>query len=132
MKAFATSRRIAVAALIVLLVIWASPSLAGRGGSPGGGWGSGHSGGGWHGGHRGGHFHHGGGGVFIGTGPWWWGPPYYPPPYWFDQPVFFGEPIEYIQPSPPYWYYCEDPPGYYPYVPQCTTPWRPIPSIPAP
>ena len=127
-----SSRRIGAAVLIGLLVLWAASVLAGRGGGSGGGWGSGHGGGGWHGGHRGGHFHHGGGGFFIGTGPWWWGPPYYPPPYWFDQPEFFGEPMEYIQPSPPYWYYCADPAGYYPYVLQCTTPWLPVPAIPAP
>ncbi len=27
---------------------------------------------------------------------------------------------------PTYGYYCDDPPGYYPYVPQCPGGWRPV------
>jgi hypothetical protein len=30
----------------------------------------------------------------------------------------------------PYWYYCDNPPGYYPYVPQCPSGWRPVAPTP--
>src|SRR5437899_9629108 len=43
---------------------------------------SGGTGGGHGGGHHGGHHHFGGRShVFVGVGPWFWGPPY---PYWWD------------------------------------------------
>ena len=29
-------------------------------------------------------------------------------------------------PPAPLWYYCTDPPGYYPTVPACTVPWIPV------
>jgi TatA/E family protein of Tat protein translocase len=38
-----------------------------------------------------------------------------------------------IPPAPPlptYWYYCDNPLGYYPYVPQCPGGWRPVPATP--
>src|SRR5881396_1858300 len=42
------------------------------------------TGGGHGGGHHGGHHHFGGRShVFVGVGPWFWGPPY---PYWWDYP----------------------------------------------
>lgn len=28
------------------------------------------------------------------------------------------------------WYRCDEPAGYYPYVPVCRTPWRTVPSTP--
>lgn len=71
--------------------------------------------------------------VFIGAGPFWWGPPYpywyYPYPYWAPPPaVVREEPPVYIQqePAPPaesYWYYCPSAKGYYPTVPQCPEAW---------
>ncbi len=32
-------------------------------------------------------------------------------------------PPAYIQRSEDYWYYCTDPPGYYPYVTYCRSAW---------
>jgi mono/diheme cytochrome c family protein len=34
--------------------------------------------------------------------------------------------------SPDYWYYCSDPPGYYPEVAGCYDPWQLIPVAPPP
>ena len=31
--------------------------------------------------------------------------------------------------APQYWYYCENPAGYYPSIPQCSVPWRRVPAI---
>ena len=31
-----------------------------------------------------------------------------------------------------YWYYCQNPAGYYPYVQQCSMPWQPVPATPPP
>jgi hypothetical protein len=30
------------------------------------------------------------------------------------------------------WYYCQNPPGYYPYVQTCRIPWQPVPASPPP
>jgi hypothetical protein len=27
-----------------------------------------------------------------------------------------------------YWYYCQSPAGYYPYIQQCGTNWQPVPA----
>jgi hypothetical protein len=112
------------------------------GGSGGGGWhGGGSGGGGWHGsgGWHGGGWHGGGWGwgggfwgprVFVG-GPFWYpwgygyGYPYsYPYPV-YSQPVVEQAPAVYTQQTlpPQYWYYCQNPPGYYPYVRECTAGW---------
>ncbi len=89
-----------------------------------------------------GHFRGGGshghfrGGVVIGAplfwGPWWWGAPawsgYYNPPVVIErQPPVFVQP----EPQPQYWYYCQAPQGYYPYVQQCPGGWlQVVPSAP--
>jgi hypothetical protein len=93
----------------------------------------------WH-GYRGYHGHHGYYGhhrssvvivprIVVPLVPFW--APYSypaavvaPPPRVYVQPA----PQVYVQPLPPqpYWYYCDDPPGYYPYVPQCPTGWRQV------
>ncbi len=86
-----------------------------------------------------GHFHSG---VFIGVpfwgGPGWWGPgwwgPAYPYPYYADPPVVVQQaPPVYVQPEPQpqsqqpyYWYYCQNPQGYYPYVQQCPGGWMTV------
>ena len=79
--------------------------------------------------------------VFIGPGivfpfgPFW--APYWEPyayPYAYPPVVVAPPPPVYVQPSPPvaappppsYWYYCENPAGYYPYVPQCPGGWREV------
>jgi hypothetical protein len=126
MKTLAGTRRLWAAACVMLVVLLcASPGHAGRGTGGGqGGRGGGHGSG-----HKGGKFHHRGGGtVFVGVGPWWGGPPFWyapPPPYWFGQPIISEDWVEFIQQQEPpaYWYYCQDPPGYYPSVEQCLGEW---------
>lgn len=81
------------------------------------------------------------GSIWIGPG-WgpWWGPVYtYPYPYYASPPVVVQQPpAEYVQPStqseePSYWYYCQNPQGYYPYVKQCPNGWlKVVPSTPSP
>ena len=34
-------------------------------------------------------------------------------------------------PNTPYWYYCANPPGYYPYVEACPVGWQTVPALPA-
>jgi len=128
------TRRIAtiVLAVVAVLLLFAPVSSAG-----------GHRGGHGH-GHGHGHFHHHPhGGVFIGVGPWWWGPPYpywwgYPPPYYAyaPPPVIVQQPPVYIQrpapPAPPpppevYWHYCLSAKAYYPSVQTCPEAWVKVP-----
>ena len=98
------------------------------------------------------HFHGGG------RGGWGWGPavgigllglglweasrPYYDYPYYaYPAPVIVQQPAPevYVQPAPQqpaetgYWYYCQNPQGYYPYVRQCPGGWmKVVPSPPPP
>jgi hypothetical protein len=59
---------------------------------------------------------------------WWWvvGPQW----YFYPQPIY-PYPDPYAPPTvaavPQTYYYCDNPPGYYPYVPACPTPWRAVP-----
>ncbi|HCE09200.1 MAG TPA: hypothetical protein DEQ40_11480 [Oxalobacteraceae bacterium] len=94
-----------------------------------------------------GHFHHHGHahvGVVIGAPlgwPWWYEPSY---PYYYPyQPIIVDPgPTEYIERGQPraadsdasnYWYYCQKPDGYYPYVKECPGGWeRVTPQPPAP
>ena len=81
-------------------------------------------------------------GVNIGPpGPAWYGPPVWGPrPYWAypvvipAPPVYYAPAPIYVQPPPAYvdrpaadaseyWYYCESPAGYYPYVKSCPGGW---------
>jgi hypothetical protein len=106
-----------------------------------------------HGGHFGGHGdfggyggHHGNSHLSIGLGYFGSGfyggygyggyglgsPYYYPPPYVYPQtvivpatPPVYNQQLQ-IQPAQAqtsYWYYCEDPEGYYPYVKDCPAGW---------
>jgi hypothetical protein len=94
---------------------------------------------------RGGYYRHGGGhggfGLFVGPG--WWGPysyPYYPYyPSYPVPPVIIQQPPEiYVQPTPQveapsYWYYCQEPQGYYPYVKKCPKGWmKVVPPVTGP
>jgi len=78
-----------------------------------------------HGGYNDGHHHfHGHSGVFIGI------------PFWAPWPYYFYPPSVYSYPPPPayieqeqgYWHYCPNPPGYYPYVNNCSEPWMLVPA----
>ncbi len=79
---------------------------------------------------RGGGWFHG---LHEGRDGWWWvvGPdfyfypaPVYPYPDPYVPPVVTAVPA----PASPTWYYCANPQGYYPYVPQCTVPWQQVPA----
>lgn len=55
--------------------------------------------------------------------------PYYGYPDDYPSPAYVPEPRVYIERTPQaapsdYWYYCTDPAGYYPYVKNCSRPWR--------
>lgn len=93
--------------------------------------------------------------IHNGRPGWWWvvGSTW----YFYDRPVYpypvvvsdlaFAEPVVVAPPAviapppavvvtpavpaqPQMWYYCDNPAGYYPYVPTCTTPFRPVPATP--
>ena len=52
---------------------------------------------------------------------------YYPPAYVAPAPVYTAPPV----PMPTYGYYCTNPAGYYPYVPQCPGGWMTVvPQVP--
>ena len=108
---------------------------------------------GGHGGHGGGH---GGAhlGLFIGVpfGPLYAPAPYYPAPYYgpyaYPYPYYYPPVVQ--QPAPPvylerpapepemspapapapaataYWYHCDEPEGYYPYVKECPGGWQKV------
>ena len=61
-----------------------------------------------------------------------YGPPVYAaPPVYAPPPVYVAPPVYYVAPQGPApaqsWYYCDDPPGYYPNVPSCNSSWRQVP-----
>ena len=68
----------------------------------------------------------------------YWGP--YWAPYDYPAVVVTPPPTVYVQPTPQapaqppaassFWYYCEAPQGYYPYVQQCPGGWRPVAPTP--
>lgn len=73
---------------------------------------------------------------------WWgprvyWGGPIVVEPYYSTPPVVIQQqPPVYTQPEQPqaeaYWYYCQDPQGYYPYVKSCPGGWMKVVPNPAP
>ena len=117
-------------AILAAATIAAAPASAQHGGWRGGG--------GWHGGYHGGW--HGGWGWGVSVGfydPWWpgyyAGYPYYS--YAYDPPVTVVQqavPAQQAPAAPASWYYCDNPAGYYPYVQNCSSPWRPVPATPPP
>lgn len=77
-------------------------------------------GGDWRHGHHNGHL----GWWWVVGGIWYFYPePIYPYPDPYVPPVVVAP-----GPAGAYWYYCNNPPGYYPYVPQCAEPWQPVPA----
>lgn len=96
--------------------------------------GGGFHGGGFHGGIRGGGFR---GGFFFGGplyDPFWYGPtwayPYYNSAYYSPYPYYYSSPDP--EAASPYqgWYYCSNPRGYYPEVPNCRSQWQYAPPRP--
>ena len=107
-----------------------------------------HSGGPHSGGHHDGYgsHHHGGwyGGWGYGYYPrgYWWGPGIFAYPGWgwpYSYPYFYRsyqappqvveQPPEYDEPEqqqPDYWYYCQNPKGYYPYIKSCPGGWMQV------
>ena len=59
-------------------------------------------------------------------GTWfWYAAPVYPYPtvvsdYYYEEPDYSN--------AGPTWWYCYNPAGYYPYVPNCFVPWTPVPA----
>jgi len=75
---------------------------------------------------RGGHWFHG---PYSGRTGWWWivsGVYYFYPAPIYPYPDPYVPPM--VAPTPAYWFYCSNPPGYYPYVPQCAVPWQQVPG----
>jgi hypothetical protein len=74
---------------------------------------------------------------------WWWmldGFWYFYPAPIYPYPTYVPPAIV-VQQAPPvprglpptqFWYYCDNPGGYYPYVASCSGPWRPVPAVPPP
>lgn len=87
-------------------------------------------------------------GWYGGRVGWWWvagGAWYYysAPVYPYPNPYVPGtvvvvNPPSAAPPPPPaqppmqYWYHCQAPNGYYPYVPECPGGWTAVPAIPPP
>ena len=81
--------------------------------------------------------------VYIGG---YFGFPYYGYPYWYNPYPYYYYPPTYTYPSypyvytpptvysvpeqPQYWYYCQGPQGYYPYVKSCPGGWMQV--VPTP
>ncbi|MDB5824936.1 MAG: hypothetical protein JWR21_3640 [Herminiimonas sp.] len=82
---------------------------------------------------RPGHFHHHGGhGAIIIAAPLLG---YYPPVYYTGPIVTDGAPMTFIEQGSggsvsSYWYYCADPPGYYPQVQACPSGWQAVGATP--
>lgn len=81
---------------------------------------------------RGGHWVHGRHGRANG---WWWvvggtwylySAPVYPYPDPYLPPMVAPPPV--VAAPQQFWYFCDRPRGYYPYVPVCRVPWRAVPA----
>jgi hypothetical protein len=59
---------------------------------------------------------------YWGYYPYYWGWPYYPPGATQAPPVYSKS----EQRQPYYWYYCQNPQGYYPNVESCPGGWIPV------
>jgi hypothetical protein len=109
---------------------------AARGGHAGAHMAHGHTFGGH--GHGHGHGHGGFRGTFFAGGPWFWS--YYDTwPFYEDYlalpesvaPAYIEQGETPDQPANASWYYCNSPPGYYPYVQNCASGWQRVqPNLP--
>lgn len=145
--------QIVLALVAGVAMVAGGPTLAaGRGGGRGGGGGGMHGGGmqgggmqggGFH-GHGGFHhggFHHGHGhAVFVVGGGWgWWGYPYYGWSYPDAYASYYAPSVQYIEQGDgtdgasanAWWYRCDQPSGYYPYVKECPGGWQTEPAQPS-
>jgi hypothetical protein len=74
--------------------------------------------------------------IGIGIGRFWgpfWAP--YAAPVVVPPPVVVTPAPSVVVPPaapPTFWYYCDNPRGYYPYVSQCPSGWRAVSPTPAP
>lgn len=67
--------------------------------------------------------------VYWGVGPWYPWYPWYPYPAYSEPPVIVQQSPTYVAPQqqqPYYWYYCQSPRGYYPYVKSCPGGWMKV------
>jgi hypothetical protein len=64
---------------------------------------------------------------FAGGFWWWYDTPIYPWPTYISE-TYYVEPT--YETGYGNWYYCANPPGYYPYVQYCNGPWQPVPAVP--
>ena len=126
------SRLCAAVAALAGVLVFVQPNLALARGGGGHGGAGGHGGGGRHGGGFGGGFH--GGDGFHGAGirsRGFYGGGFGDLDYGFgygDDSLDYGS-YGYSQPYvSQYWYYCQSPAGYYPYVLQCSVNWQAVPA----
>jgi len=75
--------------------------------------------------------------VFVAVGvpfgvPFYYPGPYAYPPAYYAPPVYYTAPAAPVATAPQYWYYCDNPQGYYPTVPSCSTGWRQVAPTPTP
>jgi hypothetical protein len=80
---------------------------------------------------RAGHWFHG---VHGGRPGWWWivgGVWYFYPAPVYPYPDPYTPPVA-VAPAPPSYYWCAQPPGYYPQVATCLVPWQAVPAATAP
>ncbi len=69
-------------------------------------------------------------GPYYGPYPYYAPPP--PPPTYYAPPPPQPQPAPQATGAPPpqFWYYCDDPKGYYPQVQNCPTPWHEVSAPP--
>ncbi len=71
---------------------------------------------------------------FAGGGWYFYPEPIYPYPTYIPPAVVVQQPPPSPAGLPPaqFWYYCDSPQGYYPYVASCNIAWRQVAATPAP
>jgi hypothetical protein len=88
---------------------------------------------------RGGRWDHG---WHDGRFAWWWvagggwyfyPEPIYPFPTYVPPAIVVQQapPMPHGLPSSQFWYFCDDPRGYFPYIASCNGPWREVGAAPA-
>jgi hypothetical protein len=70
---------------------------------------------------------------WVVDGGWYFYPaPIYPYPTYVPPAIVVQQPPQVPAGLPPaqFWYFCDNPQGYYPYVASCSVPWRQVPATP--